>query len=610
MIRIAIGTEDLELSPSTSIEWVRVNQLFEDDVEMRADHSFNFKISCTPNNGRILDQSCKSFAATMFVEGVLWARGKLHILGQVNDGWNVTFVTTVLIEEGKKGLRDLSFDPIDVDVPDRFTFKDNANSLAYPDTNFVFPWINNISQNATDRKLASTQVPADFINEPSTNPSSGDRTDLLSPQFFLKYIIKESVAQSTGMEADGKLLDFIDEYLIYNNTALTSNILLDPTFMNVNFGSGFTRSSIFFPSDLSVNVGDILHVDISAPTSAVSGFTPFLVSYVFQASDFTPLGDIDFATFFANYEAYILSLGIYAEAYSDPVFDLYFSLNGIVDLSDPNKRWRIELMSNEDLITVNHLPDMTIPDFWKALKDFFALSIVPDYRDNKMYFIPRKCLLQTSKYKDYTDKCLENSDRDCGDPVPLRFVYQNDTTDECTKDSSVYRSHANNHPEHNEDGYGEYSIGAATTDSTLVVVGSTATPANIDTRNMPKVNQPMQDYESIGSDEFSLRFLKWEGIVSDIADVPQATTDGLSPNEAYTEWWAEWYQLIKSGASVVKFPMMLNSTDIRELDPRLKWKIGHHNYLWKEIRTTISMRHGIETSMVSVVKVQYADDTI
>ena len=91
-------------------------------------------------------------------------------------------------------------------------------------------------------------------------------------------------------------------------------------------------------------------------------------------------------------------------------------------------------------------------------------------------------------------------------------------------------------------------------------------------------------------------------------EIPVATNETLTPNEAYNEWWREWYDFVKGGLNIYKFPMMLTGQDILGLNPEEKWKILHHMYLWKEIRTSITMRHGIGESLVYAAKVEYTDN--
>jgi hypothetical protein len=82
----------------------------------------------------------------------------------------------------------------------------------------------------------------------------------------------------------------------------------------------------------------------------------------------------------------------------------------------------------------------------------------------------------------------------------------------------------------------------------------------------------------------------------------------LAPNEAYAKWWREWYNFIKLGVQTTTFKFRLTAQDILGLNPEYKWKVKHHHYLWSEIKTTISNRHGIEHSEVDLLKVAYGAD--
>jgi hypothetical protein len=608
MIRLNTPKGDLQLKDSTRIEWVRVNPLFAEDVKIEVDRSYNFSIPKTPANERILGDAKLASKATLYVDGRLFMSANLHILRISDDDYDVSLSSDIYKLNLDEKITQLNWPNTPVSLGS--IAKGDANTGGLSKFNFVFPLIYNLDATAVKAINGEKYLGQEglFINQELID-STNVRVDVLSPQYGLRYILNEVVSQISTLHIAGDWLETIDDMIIYNNTVINLDAINFIFEIRKN-GAGL---DFVIPSreTFDIAVGDVVSAKIYGMNSSGNS-THNDVEYTVHSSDIDADGKVhvvNFLTAFAT-KIYTPTGGLYAlVATSGFYFDFdaenpyfYFSPSNMIPNDIRVKYANISKSGAAlyaDIKATNHLPNISSGAFIKGLKDFFCLSIVPNYAKDELVFISRKHMLQTSKYVDYTHKLLDSNTADLDPAIDYRFVYKNDSDDILANDP-FYRNHANNNAEHVALGYEEKNIECATTNSVNIRPHTAEYP-------VPKVQKPIR-YTIRDFDNLTLLLLKYRGFTESstkFGEIYTADTDGLNPNQAYNSYLKEWYSLFKNGIKKYNYSIRLTYDDILGLDPEKKWKVRHHMYLWKEIKTPISVRYGLEPSTVQLVKVEY-----
>lgn len=609
MIRITVGAKDLDLSPNTSIEWVRVNPLFEDEVSLEADRSYNFQIPKTPGNVLQLENVKKVTGVKLYVEGRLFMNCTLHVLGDDTDYYDVSLVSDIFEVNGERLITEVVED--EEITGNMITLKDDAHTDPFTTYPFVFPIIENVHESVFQLKAQQDVFNNGFhhINSELLQYSN-NRSDILSPQFRFQDITRQICDLGLGLNWSGSFLRLENDALIYNPVILNDTIF-DFKFEWESLPTGTVRGKIPSRDEFEIVPGDNIQINlVSFRNNSAAQQQIRQIDYTVSPNDIASDGKVDVLQFFTNFIAYI-------NANFPPLPNLILNTSADIPymefspgLAYPNIYLGFDvyyagikkgvLGGYNGVSAKNHLPAMTILEYLQSLKDFFCLSLTPKYDSQELVAINRGKLLQTNKYIDVTDKLLYGQKTILRDEKNLRFVFLDDDSDELDGDP-FFRTHANNHPEHVADGWEEYSINAGTTNKRTLNI-----PIGNISLTSPYVKQEISEVEEEAVD-FGLKFIRWSGIQNNSGT---ASNSGLTPNEVYNTYWKEWYDFIKDGVVLHKYPMLLSADDVLNFDPEKKWKIMHHMYLWKEIRTSITMRNGIGESEVQVAKVQYGNECV
>lgn len=616
MIRLKLPTGELDLSPNTVVPWRTVNPFFEEEEEFSPQFSLPFTLPLTSNNQILLQYADqlqvstydKAFSCIMYYGGVLFFRGQLNILKAGSGGFQVSLSFDRSVMDTSRSLRSFSYGGPRANEAD-LSYRDVANSLFYPSTDFVWPMFKNLhpSKNA---KFNGGNTAINFYNGAT---SASLNKELATPMPFLNYVTKQVFKEMGGIDATGSFFDQVTDKVIYNpvvaNTMGDEKLKLytdcnpakhqfDLQFKEMEIG--IDDANTFYNISVGAKVTCAIY---RWPAGSSGGVIPYAFSYTIVLADLASP-----QTLLQNIWAAIQALsGLFVlreQQWADPVNPRFVIANAgrsIVSITELQKKRGIDYYpagtyTYNDVEIAKHLPDITVRNYVNWVKDAFNLTVFFNPANNVITFTPRNSQISTHKYKDYTSKLITGHDKEVIETKDYRFVFENDTDDENTTDESLW--YATNHAEHNSITHTDFSVKLATPK-----VESLQNPTTIGSLLMANVQQQMYKYDDVDVPKFTLRLLTWKGIVSDGFGnmAPQATSEGLTPNEMYDTWFKDWYRLTKNGRDLADFDIALDLTDLIKFDPELKWKVLHNNYIWKEIETNLTMQ-GIEPSRVRLLK--------
>lgn len=543
----------------------------------------------------------------MYYAGVLFFRGQLNILKAGSNGYRVSLSFDKSIMDTSRSIRSFSFGGPRANEAD-LSYRDVANGLNYPSTDFVWPMFKNLHP-SKNKVFNGGNTTINFNNGSTSAPLN---KELATPMPFLNYVTKQLFKEMGGIDANGSFFDQVTDKVIYNpvvaNTMADEQLKLytdcDPT--KHQFDLQYKEMEIGIDdADTYYNISVGAKVTCAIyrwPSGSSGGVTPYAFSYTIQLAD---IGSPQ--TLLQNIWAGIQALsGLFVlreQQWADPVNPRFVIANAgrsIVSISELQKKRGIDYYpagtyTYNDVEIGKHLPDITVRNFVNYVKDAFNLTLFFNPANNVITFTPRVFQINTNKYKDYTSKLIRDYDKEVLETKDYRFVFENDTDDDNTKDETLW--YATNHAEYNSSTYTEFPIKLATPK-----VESLQNPTTLGTLEMANVQQQMYKYDDVEVPKFTLRLLTWKGFVSDGFGntVPQATSEGLTPNEMFDIWFKQWYRLTKNGRDLADFDIALDINDLLKFDPELKWKVLHNNYIWKEIETNLTMQ-GIEPSRVRLL---------
>jgi hypothetical protein len=624
MIRLQTDNGDFDLSPNTSIPWQVQNPFFEENEDFAPQLSLPFKLPLTPNNQILLSYAeqlqvsvyAKSIVTSLYIGGVFFFKGSLNILRPGSTGYEVSLSYNKKDIDTSKSIRDFEYGGSRNAVADSAA-RTAANLLNYPYTDYVWPqWYN--TANEKNKLFNGSAI---LLNDFHGFAALYNNKELVTPTPFLPYIMKQLFKELGGIDAVGSFFKEVTDKVIYNpvvaNTmdASTEGLNIYTSSEGLEFDLQYKEMKVGINDAntyYNISTGAVLKFDFySYPVNADGPATLRALTYNVTGPDVASSQTL-LQNLWTAIQAIAPGFILRYQNWADPV-NPYFTFANASRYTSRSRdflgKWQINYSpfgnySYNDVLLNKHLPDITVKDFINAIKNAFNLTIFYNMSSQVITFTPRKNQLNTGKYKDYTDKLIEQWDKEVLETSNYRFVFANDKKDVKTEDETKW--YATNHQEHNAKGYKEF-----VSDLAAPFVELYAPPVFGTTNDyMPTVEQQLYKYADADVPDFTLRLMTWKGVVIDLSGLPFPKVDdtGLTPNEMYNDWFKDWYRATKLGRELADMQMMLTLEDLRNFDPELKWKVLHNMYVWKSIETPITMQ-GLGASRVRLMRIPANQNT-
>jgi len=631
MIRLLTENGDLDLLPSTTINWVIQNSFFEDGDSFVPQLALPFTLPITPNNENLLQFSNHfqvsgydlSIRITMLIGGVVWFRGMLNLIEPSDEGFSCSLGYDRKELDTSKSLR--IFDYGGVRTGSCTDAKRTAdNTKTYPEIDYAWPHVWNAEPT---KNIAFNHGGSSLINDFSYGYYNA--MELASPMPFLVYVLKQIFTEMGGITVVGKLLESSDflKKLIYNpvvtntmtNEKLEMYVEYDANFHAYNVSDRVLKIGIHNATTMNLAIGASVIFEIEEyPNLAHSPKTTHVVFYTVVAGD---VGNSE--QFLKNIWAYIQTLSgsftlaseNWADANEPFLFfkeAAHFSSNTLFSplITNGNILTRAVNYNSSggftynDVLLSKHMPDISVKEFIDAIKDAFNCTLFFNSVTKVLIFTPRKFQTQNLEYKNYTSKVNIGYKKEILKTQRYKFVFQNDKSDSaidaeedwCAKN---YKNWDAADVQEIQIGLGHVKRYSNLPNGALGALG-----------DMCFVKQQLYKYSDTETPKFSLRLMHWQGMVNDSFSNPYPKADDyfLTPDQLYTLWYSEWYRATILGREIPEFKIMLTMDDILNFDPTLKWKIFHNNYIWKEIVMPISMK-GIGESTVKLMRIPSNSNT-
>jgi hypothetical protein len=439
-IAIKINDEYLDLPPNTVINMEIENPFF-DDGNIKGILSLPFNLFQTKQNKKVFGlpeilgnkRVTRVFDCKLYLggpNGSLWLSGLFRIRN-ITDGryvCNLNAQAATLAEAVRnKTLSQLEYDGIRNIVPQRYisiklTGSGTTGSVTIqvgPSGTYAktAPFNTSITQTLED-------LAALFLAEPLL--ADADISDVVVKDgnrilFYLTVPVTFTQFEELGSSAGpGRALLEDDFYNILdvrdhvNETMDEIYPSVDYAFFPIKNPDAYESNSeyqgyINYYHDGSIAVNHDLTGDSLKFPICLFPYMLYVLKKIFEEHDFTHHG-----SFLEGSE--IKRLVIYNNYLLDD-----FALG---DFSVNFNRWARQFNIQ------NHVPDISIGEFLKALKNFFSLGFFFDFKKNDVEIIPLKEILQSKEYDDMTHMCEPNNDIEMREGDGFTIKYERDGNDE------------------------------------------------------------------------------------------------------------------------------------------------------------------------------------
>jgi hypothetical protein len=256
----------------------------------------------------------------------------------------------------------------------------------------------------------------------------------------------------------------------------------------------------------------------------------------------------------------------------------------------------------------NHLPDMKINDFFKALQSTFGLGLFYDAKKNNLEIVKLNDIVKNNEYYDLTDKAENFDEFDNSINPGLTFQGKKDEKDELFKNNTTELL-----PYVMGEGAEKVEAGFSTVyEKTVSFYVFSLFPLTIKTyvRKVLYAEQP-------GGSDFGPRLVFYRGMVEDnhepypYASAYNVNNQGeiigkysLDWNGAYglaEVWWKHWKNFLFNRA-YQKRKIRLSLKDLKNLNFRKKYKIDRVLYYIKKVNVSLTM-DSIKPASVELYKI-------
>ncbi len=623
----------LILERNTQIEWVRENMFFEKDVELRGKYSYPFSINRMANSGVLnfpdlveAQSDLIKIGCTIYLYGNEFYKGQLNVLD-----WDNSVINIAISRDTSAFNTDLFIDELDlgvyIDIAD-FGSRNTDREKVYPEVDYAFPQHYNYNK----ENLKSYGSQASESNYILVNWQNGNVEDALGeevaiPMFFVLSVLDKifsyyglSFITNLKSEADFK------KKLIFNTTVPRADIQW-VGFIHSQPDWNYTEYAIVFATeDLNIPVGTIYSFKVvewnfgaivnqfdvvyTVTSMDVSGGTIAIVQSIRDeilavATNTAVIGEY-YTGLISRDNPFGFNLQFTTGNRIAIVFreDNIVSVNQLTAGTNPGESNELfsrnylpykvgNIVFETDIEMKKHLPHITVSELLNSLKNTFNLHIELDEQNDRVVINFRKTLMNELEKKDFTYALLEVIEGLIEIPENISIVMNNDgDNDALAEDLQIT---ANNYLE-------------ASKSPLKVMETNSGTPAveylrnsNSGFRNQPKVDMLLGDY--VTKAEFGLRFLHCYGYVADSNGRKSVFADntGLTPNDVYTQYYKDWYELMLTLKKAPTYYFAFGMNEIKGELPAI-WKVKYTDFVWKRMTTIIHNTDGILPTKVEGYK--------
>jgi hypothetical protein len=417
--RINATGESLDLYPDTTLSLEINNPLFDTDV-IKGALAYPFDFPDTPRNRKILGFPAEllniitvasHIASDLYINGMLFKSGTLIILKQVDSKITTSFVAGIGAINSiisNKNLPQIDYgDPEPFSITNVYTAKGSfSSSGAGIAVDFTLSGVTTTfhkHQAWLGNRIDTFNALVDLFKADTAGMAANNVLEIksqLNPTintYYISFIVTPGTtgtintgnADYEGTWIDGTVMDYLGGILAANARLYYPDIkYCFPMIKAPNFYGAFDSQPGYFnfyftPSDLYVT-------NDTSPGNAFHGYVvpmPFFIHIFKKVFEFI---------------GYKIS-GSFLE---DPdisqiiIFNNYALDNVLYDPSDVNIPVINIWASTIDL--KNHVPDISIADFIKAVKNFFNLGIFVNDTNKSIEFTPLEEIIKTTDADDWT----------------------------------------------------------------------------------------------------------------------------------------------------------------------------------------------------------------
>jgi len=604
----------LDLGADTRITMVRQNPFWRDDIEFETEISLPFTIPNTPTNRKELGWieeyqigiDGATLAASVKVFGNDYFNGTLKVL----DATPTEYTVAMVYQIDAKNL-DLNIDELNYAAPSgsaAITADFNAVVLAdYPATKYQLPEVAQLNKDWINTFSFDKSVTHDFLNYYDGFGFSFEDFSVTVPMVYLQYVL-DVIAENlkiSKIKGSFKAEHDARPIIIYNNISAISSgnfLKIYTPGTQQSFGSVWidildpiTSASVPF----SVPIGTTIDIIFTIRTGPGTTITV-------TASHTVILADL------ATLQISLMdALDVTIQAASANLILVDKVTTGAIENVQATYEWGVanqNIIGTQVIVTYpttaytyeiidfkKHLPNITIGDLFTKLKEWFCLSFNYDVRNNELDISPKKDLVNEDE-DDYTNyltgqlKCTVQSQQN----FKLNWVPEDEDT---LSDDLIGGLETKTYTNANGAPITSIEIDAITLAQDSLNNGFGAL-------TVPAVNQPTYFYSDNNKD-FKLRLLLDEGYNSYSAGafkLRQATSFDLTPDRITDSHWAPYVSLVNSSLKQFEGDFMLNYAQLINFNPKRKWRIQNNVFIWKELRTELTML-GIQPTHVIMKKI-------
>jgi hypothetical protein len=597
----------LVLGDDIRVQLVRQNNFWREDVAFSFEFSEPFDIPYCQINAQLLgnpeDINARRRTTrniTMRVKKQRRLSGVLVVLDASRDGYTIALVRKSTDDLSKKLSEVVS---LTYSAPTPET--DMPNQVAAGTTNdFNWPQIADTSETQMQKFPINVIWYWTYINYYHGTAENFDTDTPLAPQFFLKTVVNE-VAKYYGWKIFSPWLRTakIKNKMLFNTNSILVPQAYDRYFKIAAIPSlyGQLYLSVVTPYDGSTYtdyrpyIGDQITLVINrfnTNTFVLIGTTT--VNYTIVSGD---IGNLN--VFFTNLLTAIVAVDAnYAQSHTNfltnnPGIMLKYVVGGVEQILYPTTTLGTATeedtyqaitpastnYSIEDILMANHMPDITVAEFFTGLKDMFNLAVFPDNRTGQVYIVPKKELLSARSF-DATKYILANPVTSEIELPKYKIKYEIDEFEVYEMSDLSY--------------YDEVTLLAAYLDPTNsteinVACGRPFAPeygfpnGNAGQGAMPVTEFEIGFYESLVSNPF--RLITWKGLQHDslATDYPKADMEDLNPDELFNDWWLDWINYVTSDPRRIRAKLRIPIEVLNTISPLMRWRIRGIEHIWIEL---------------------------
>ena len=623
----------LLLDANTQIEWVRENMFFEKDVELRGKFSYPFSINRMANSGvlnfpDLIEAQSESIkvGCTIYLYGNEFYKGQLNVLD-----WDDFSINIAISRDTSAFNTDLYIDELDLGVYENiadFGSRNDDREKVYPEVDYAFPQHYNYNkENIKSYGTQATESGYILANWQNGNTEDALGEEVAIPMFYVLSVLekilnyfglsfisylksdtdfkKKMIFNTTVPRAEIQYVGFIHNHIDWNYIEYA--IIQATEELDIPIGTIYSFKVVEWNFGAIVNQFDIVYtvtsMDVAGGTSAI--LQSIRDEILLVATNTAVVGEY-YTGVVSRDNPYGFNLQFTTGNRIAIVFreDNIVSVNQLTAGTNPGESNELfsrnylpykvgTILYETDIEMKYHLPHITVSEFLISLKNTFNLSIELDELNDRVLMNFRNRFISETLKKDFTYALIDVTEGLMETPENISIVMNNDgDNDELAVDLPIT---ANNYPQ------------ASMSPSTVINTDS-GSPAvkylrnsNSGLRNQPTVDMLLGNYGEKA--EFGLRFLHCYGYVADSNGRKSVFADntGLTPNEVYTQYYKDWYELILTLKKAPTYYFAFGLNEIKGELPAI-WRVKYTDFVWKRMTTIIHNTDGILPTKVEGYK--------